>query len=233
MSFEVVSILVLIVVFLIATLMPIHMGALAIAATFLLGLWVLDGTNEEKIDTMAGGFPGDLFIILAGVTYLFAIAKNNGTVDWLVHAAVRLAGGRIVYVPWIMFLVTAALTAVGAVVPAAVAIIAPIGLGFARRYRINPVLMGLMIINGATAGGFSPISIFGSITNGVVERSDLEGSPVFLFLASFVFNMILSIVVFVIFGGRELVGARDLGDGTIEGRHPRSRRRDGPDRGRW
>ena len=55
-------------------------------------------------------------------------------------------------------------------------------MGFALRYKINPVLMGLMIINGATAGGFSPISIFGSITNGVVERNDLEGSPLFLFL---------------------------------------------------
>ena len=71
----------------------------------------------------------------------------------------------------------ASLTAFGAVVPAAVAIIAPIGMGFALRYRINPVLMGLMIINGATAGGFSPISIFGIITNGVVERNDLAGQP--------------------------------------------------------
>ena len=55
-----------------------------------------------------------------------------------------------------MFAVTGAITAIGAVVPAAVAIIAPIGMAFARRYNINPVLMGLMIINGATAGGFSP-----------------------------------------------------------------------------
>ena len=46
-------------------------------------------------------------------------------------------------------------------------IVAPIALGFAVRYRINPVLMGLMVVNGATAGGFSPISIFGSPVAGV------------------------------------------------------------------
>ena len=215
MSVEFVSILVLCGIFLLATLLPIHMGALGIAAAFVVGMFVLDGAFDEKVDEIAGGFPGDLFIILAGVTFLFAIAKNNGTVDWLVHASVKSVGGRVAYIPWIFFFVTACLTAVGAVVPGAVAIIAPIGMGFALRYKINPVLMGLMIINGATAGGFSPISIFGSITNGVVERNDLEGSPITLFLASLVFNIVLGIITFVLFGGRELVGLRDTGDGTL------------------
>ena len=87
-----------------------------------------------------------------------------------------------------LFAVTGVLTAVGSVVPAAVAIIAPIALGFAVRFKINPVLMGLMVINGATAGGFSPISIFGSIVNGVVETQDLAGNPTLLFFSSLVFN---------------------------------------------
>ena len=132
------------------------------------------------------------------------------------HAAVQSVRGRVAFIPWVMFLVTGVLTAVGAVVPAAVAIIAPVGMGFALRYKISPILMGLMIINGATAGGFSPISIFGSITNGVVERNDLEGSPLFLFAASFVFNVILGIVTFALFGGRDLIGMRDTGAGTLE-----------------
>ncbi|MER6671379.1 SLC13 family permease, partial [Amycolatopsis japonica] len=111
----------------------------------------------------------------------------------------------IALIPWVMFVVTAALTAVGAVVPAAVAIIAPIGMGFARRYSINPMLMGLLIINGASAGGFSPISIFGSIVNGVVARDNLPSDPGLLFASSFVFNLVLSVVVFFLFGGRELI----------------------------
>jgi di/tricarboxylate transporter len=216
MSVEVVSILVLCAIFLIATLLPIHMGALAIAAAFVVGMFVLEGPFEDKVDELTGGFPGDLFVILAGVTFLFAIAKNNGTIDWLVHVAVKSVHGRVAYIPWIMFGVTAVLTAVGAVVPAAVAIIAPVGMGFALRYKISPVLMGLMIINGATAGGFSPISIFGSITNGVVERNNLDGSPLMLFAASFVFNVILGAITFVLFGGRELIGLRDTGDGSLE-----------------
>ena len=154
------------------------------------------------------GFPGDLFVILVGVTYLFAIASNNGTVDWLVHAAVRGVRGHTAAIPWVMFLVTAILTASGAVVPGAVAIVAPIGLGFAVQYGINPVLMGLMIINGATAGGFSPISVFGSIVNGVVERNDLAENATLLFASSFLFNLVLSVIAFFLFGGRELLGRR-------------------------
>lgn len=213
MSVEVVSSLVLVLTFLIATVWGIQMGALAIVAAFLVGVLGLGMESDE----VAAGFPGDLFIILAGVTFLFAIARNNGTVEWLINASVRAVGGRVALIPWVFFFVTGVLTAMGAVVPAAVAIIAPVGMGFAVRYGINPLLMGLMVINGATAGGFSPISIFGTITNGVVDRNDLGGSPLFLFLASLVFNIILGIVTFVLFGGRNLIGVRDSGDGALAG----------------
>jgi di/tricarboxylate transporter len=203
MSDELVSILVLVAVFLVATTTGINMGVLGIVAAF--GVGTALGVSEDDI---FAGFPGDLFVILVGVTFLFAIASNNGTVDWLVHAAVRAVGGRTAAIPWVMFLVTAILTASGAVVPGAVAIVAPIGLGFAVRYGINPVLMGLLIINGATAGGFSPISVFGSIVNGVTERNDLAENPTLLFASSFFFNLALSVIAFFMFGGRELLNRR-------------------------
>jgi di/tricarboxylate transporter len=204
-SSQLVSILVLVAVFLIATVLPVHMGALALVATFVLGYFLFGA--DGYADMVFGFFPGSLFVILVGVTYLFAIAKNNGTVDWLVHASVKASGGRLIAIPWAMFAVTAALTAIGGVVPAVVAIIAPVGMSFARRYQINPVLMGLFIINGATAGGFSPLSIFGSITNTVVAENDLEGSPLFLWGASIVINILLSVLVFFLYGGRKLLGA--------------------------
>jgi di/tricarboxylate transporter len=208
MSNELLSIIVLVAIFLVATLLPINMGVLGIVAAFAVGTAL--GVSEDDI---FAGFPGDLFVILVGVTYLFAIATNNGTVDWLIHAAVRAVGGRTAAIPWVMFLVTAILTASGAVVPGAVAIIAPIGLGFAITYGINPVLMGLLIVNGATAGGFSPISVFGSIVNGVVERKALAENAI----------LVLSLVAFFLFGGRELLGRRQPlpGDEESTGRFER------------
>ncbi|MEW1927844.1 SLC13 family permease [Streptomyces sp. NPDC088360] len=204
MSDQVISIIALVLVFAIATFSAVHLGALALVAAFIVGSTVAD----ESTDDLFSGFPGDLFVVLVGVTLLFAIAKNNGTVDWLVDAAVKAVRGRIALIPWVMFLVTAVLTAVGAVTPAAVGIVAPIGLGFAAAYGINPVLMGLLIANGASAGGFSPIGVFGSITNNVVERNDLPGNPTLLFTASFLFNVALCVIVFFAFGGRRLLGQR-------------------------
>jgi di/tricarboxylate transporter len=202
-SNELISILVLVVVFLIATTMSINMGVLGVVAAF--GLGTALGVSEDDI---FAGFPGDLFVILVGVTLLFGIASTNGTVDWLIHAAVKAVGGRTIAIPWVFFLVTAALTASGAVVPGAVAIVAPIAVGFAIQYGINPVLMGLFVINGATAGGFSPISVFGSIVNGVVEREDLAQNSMLLFVSSFVFNLLLCGVAWLLFGGGRLHGHR-------------------------
>lgn len=223
MPVELISILVLAVIFLIATVRSVNLGALAIVAAFVVGISVLKGADVgEKTDAIFAGFPGDLFVILVGVTYLFAIAKSNGTVDWVVQAAIRAVRGRIGLIPWIMFLVTACLTAIGAVVPASVALIAPIGMRFAARYKINPLMMGLLIINGASAGGFSPMSIFGSITNGVVAKASLPGNPTVLFLASFLFNLAISIVVYFLWGGRELLNRRadDIDGGLVNEREP-------------
>ncbi len=200
MSAELISILVLVVVFVIATTRSINMGALAFAAAFGVGELVAD----LDTDTIFAGFPGSLFVVLVGVTYLFAIARANGTTDWLVHASVRLVRGRVVLLPWVMFVLTGALTAIGAVSPAAVAIVAPIALSFAAQYGISPLLMGAMVVHGAQGGGFSPISIYGSIVNGIVEKEKLPGSEITLFLASLFVNLAIAAVVFVLFGGLKL-----------------------------
>ncbi|RSM79787.1 hypothetical protein DL991_13390 [Amycolatopsis sp. WAC 01375] len=231
MSAQLISILVLVVIFALATTRSINMGALAFAGAFLVG--TLAGGLDT--DGIFAGFPGDIFVVLVGVTYLFAIARANGTTDWLVAAAVRLVGGRIALIPWVMFVVTGALTAIGAVSPAACAIVAPIALGFAARYKISPLLMGAMVVHGAQGGGFSPISVYGSIVNGIVERNNIAGSPVVLFFASLGMNLAIAGVLFVVLGGtklrrRELVTAGAAGAEADEEPLPHEQRipLDGP-----
>ncbi|WP_319055145.1 SLC13 family permease, partial [Streptomyces europaeiscabiei] len=226
MSPELISILVLAVVFVIATTRSVNMGALAFAAAFGVGELVAD----LDADGIFAGFPGDLFVVLVGVTYLFAIARSNGTTDWLVHASIRLVRGRVALIPWVMFFITGALTAIGAVSPAAVAIVAPIALSFASRYGISPLLMGAMVVHGAQGGGFSPISIYGTIVNGIVERENLPGNEIALFLTSLIANLVIAGVVFVLFGGLKLWkqpadttaggGSHPTDTATANGSHP-------------
>lgn len=204
MSPEWVSILALIALFVIGTVLPINMGALAFVAAWLVGMYSL-GLDEKEI---IAGISGDLILTLVGVTYLFAIAKNNGTVDLIVRKAVQAVGGRVALMPWVMFFVTALLTAIGAASPAACAIIGPIALGFAGRYKINPLLMGMMVVHGAQGGGFSPISIYGTITNSVMADNDIVGGEITVFLTSLVVNLLIAVALFVVLGGRDLMSRR-------------------------
>ena len=201
---EWVSILALVALFVIGTLLPINMGALAYVAAWLVGMYALDLDEKEIL----AGVSGDLILTLIGVTYLFAIAKNNGTVDLIVRSAVKAVGGRVALIPWVMFFVTALLTAIGAVSPAACAIIGPIALGFAGRYKISALMMGMMVVHGAQAGGFSPISIYGTITNSVMKGAGLPSSEIAVFLASMVVNFVLALILFLALGGRALMSQR-------------------------
>ncbi|MBY3988987.1 SLC13 family permease [Rhodococcus fascians] len=202
MSTELIPIIALVVMFLAATVFPVNMGALGFVAAFFVGTIAVGMGTDDII----AGFPSSLFLTLVGITYLFAIAQNNGTVDLLVRGAVRLVGGRVALIPWVMFGITGVLTSIGALGPAAVAIVAPIALGFAARYKINALLMGMMVIHGAQAGGFSPISIYGVTVNNIAQKAGLVNSPLTLFLGSMLFNAAIGALLFMFLGGRALLG---------------------------
>lgn len=194
MSVQLISIAVLVAVFVVSTVFNVHMGALALVATFIVGVGLAGLPEDDILD----GFPVGLFVILVGVTFLFAIAKANGTIDWLVDGAVALVRGRVWAFPWIMFVIAAALAAIGAVPPAAVAIIAPTAMRIAQRYRISPLLMGLMVANGVSAGEFSPMGLFGIIVNDIAIKNGVHSNPVMLFAACFVVNAVISYALYAV-----------------------------------
>lgn len=202
MSPEVVSLLILLVILVIATVLPINMGVLGFGAAFLLGTLALG----MSVDEILANFPANLFLTLAGITYLFGIAQINGTVDLLIRGAIRMVGGRIAVIPWIMFAVTALLVGIGALF--AVAIVAPIALRFAFRYKISPLMMGMMVVHGALGGAFTPISVYGAFVNGLVSDSGLDSSPAMLTVAPLAFNAAIGVLVFFLLGGRQLLSAR-------------------------
>ncbi len=204
MSSHMMSIYVLVAMFILATVLPINMGVIAFVGAFLVGT-LIAGMETKAI---MGGFPAELFLTLAGITYLFAQAQNNGTIDWLVRLALKAVRGQVAAIPWVMFFITALLTAVGAVSPAAVAIIAPIALGFAAKYGINPLMMGLMVVHGAQGGGFSPISIYGGITNKIVQKAGLPLSELTTAFVSLGVNFAVALLLFIMFGGLALMRQR-------------------------
>ncbi|WP_224391508.1 SLC13 family permease [Pseudonocardia sp. ICBG1293] len=197
---EIIAIAVLVVMFVIATTMPVNLGALGFLAAAGVGIGLLG----LSLDDVLAGFPGDLFLLLVGLTYLFALATANGTVDLLVHWAMRAVRGRLVLAPFVFFAISCGLSALGALF--AVAIVAPLAMPFARRYGINLLLMGMMVVHGALGGAFSPITVYGAFVNSTMATVGLPSDPVALFLTPLVVNVVIGVGIFLVLGGRSLLG---------------------------
>lgn len=192
MSAELICVIVLGLMFVIGTWRDINMGLLGFIAAAGVGGLVLHQAPEEFL----AGFPVDLLLTLVGLTYLFGFAKNNGVIEVIVNWCVRLVGGRISFMPWIFFALTAVLISLGALF--AVAIIAPLALTFARRHRLNQFMVGLLVVHGALAGAFSPISVYGIFINDYLAKNGLTPAPVALVLAPLVFNFVFALVVWLV-----------------------------------
>jgi di/tricarboxylate transporter len=201
MSLELVTIIVLLIMFVIGSALPINIGVMGFVAAFVVGSLI----SGMKVDDIFKAFPGNLFILLAGVTYLFAIVQNNGTIDLITRWGLRLVKGNLGLIPWVMFALSALLASVGTSAIAVVSIIAPIALRLAFQYNISPLLMGILVVTGSTAGSFSPLNIFGLIVNNVMQSKDLPHSPGLLFINTFMFCVVVAILVFVVFGGLRLL----------------------------
>jgi di/tricarboxylate transporter len=201
LSIHVVGIIGLILIFLIGTLRPINLGALALVMTFLVST-IFVGENVKEIYS---GFPVDLLVLLAGVTYLFAVAASNGTVERIIEGAARLVKDRRALIPWVVFVVAAMPAMAGALGSAGVALLAPLALRLAQRYDIDRRMIGLMVVHGAAAGNFSPLNVLGAIVTQAVARSGLEMSSLTLFLGNLAYNIVLGAVIYLVFGGLQLI----------------------------
>ncbi|TLM81714.1 C4-dicarboxylate ABC transporter [Pseudarthrobacter sp. NamE2] len=203
---QLVPLVILVVMFVVATKWPLNIGVMGLVASFGVGYFMLGMTDREIL----AEFPASIVLTIIGVTYFFSMAQRNGTIDIIVQTCVRLVRGKTMVLPWVFFLLAAALTALGTFSPAAVALLAPAAIGFAYESRIHPVVMGAFIINGAHAGGFSPLSVAGVLVHNIAEENGFPISQGALFAASFAINLILSVLTIVVFA---LLGRLREGEG--------------------
>jgi len=185
----------------VATLRNVHIGIAMLPAACGVGVWLAG----MPIGEVLAGFPVDIVILLAGVTYFFGIAHANGTIDGLIGAVLARVGDRAVVLPFVFFALTALVSAMGS--PLAGLVTAPIGMPLAKRFGIDPMLMAVAIATGLSAGAFAPTSLFGIVTYGTAEQAGIELDPLTPFVVATVANLLLFAGAFVTFGGLALRGA--------------------------
>jgi di/tricarboxylate transporter len=162
----------------------INVGLVALALSWLLG----SSVAGLKAEGVAAGFPATLFVTLAGVTLLFALAEQNGTLEALARRFLgALRDPR--FVPPLIFVLGAFLSGIGPGAVAATALMAPIAMAVGIRAGAPPFLVALMIANGANAGNLSSLSAVGIIARDGMAKAGLvhhEGKVFFANLAAHV-----------------------------------------------
>jgi di/tricarboxylate transporter len=172
----------------------VNVGLAALALALLLGLFA-PGVRAE---TVAAAFPSSLFLTLLGVTLLFAATEANGTLGRVAVRAVRLARGDERLVPWLIFAVAFAVSAVGPGAVPAVALVAPPAAAIASRMRLSPFLAALFVANGANAGNLSPLSAVGIIANSRMAEAGIVGHEGKVFAANALAHGLVSLAAYAV-----------------------------------
>ena len=160
------SLLALVAIVVFSCFKDINVGICGVAAAILVGtIW--SGLPVKKI---YAGWPVTLFMILAGVTFMFSAAQVNGTMEKFSAYCVRLAKGNVAFIPIIFFLLVTLVTTIGPGNIAATALLAPVGMALAGRIKLSPFCMTLIIVGAANGAAFSPFSPTGIISNGIIAK---------------------------------------------------------------
>jgi len=175
----------------------INVGLLAIPFAWGVGLYA-----GYSADSVLAGFPSGLFVMLAGVTTLFALAEANGTIGILARRLLSLARGRYTLVPILIFLIACAISTVGPGAIVSVALVAPVGMALSTRAGIPPFLTALMIANGANAGNLSPLSAVGIIANTRMASVGLAGHEWKVWAANFLAHSLVGAAAYLLLIGR-------------------------------
>jgi Na+/H+ antiporter NhaD/arsenite permease-like protein len=184
----------------------VNVGVAALALSFVLSLAV-PGLRPEAV---ASAFPSSLFLTLAGVTLLFAVSESNGTLSRAAERAVRLARGDARVVPWLIFAVAFAVSAVGPGAVPSVALVAPPAAAIAARMRLSPFLAALFVANGANAGNLSPLSAVGIIANSRMAEAGVTAHEGKVFAANALAHLLVSAAAYVVFRLRSPAREREL-----------------------
>ena len=202
------SLLALLVAIVLSMTTRINVGTVAIALAWIVGVFVAHLSPEAIIR----GFPAPLFLTLAGVTLLFAVAETNGTLERLAQRAVQLAHGDARWLPLIFFVVASLVSSVGPGAVSSVALVAPLAIAVAARAGVPFFLTALMVTNGANAGNLSPVSAVGIIANTKIADAGLPGHEGTVWFANFAASALVALVAYLMLGGLRLTGEIAGGD---------------------
>src|SRR5215207_9450394 len=203
MNLALISVSALTLAVLISCFSRLNVGVLSVAFAWIVGVYM----GGLPVNTVMAGFPSQLFLTLAGVTLVFAMAQSNGTLEQLTHHAVRVCRGNAGTITIMFFVLGAALSSLGPGNIATAALLTPIAMATATRAGIPLFLMAIMVGNGANSGALSPFAPTGIIVNGIMAKNQMAGLETAAYLYNLGAHALMAFGGYAIFGGLRLFAA--------------------------
>ena len=202
-TLSIIALAVLVVVIAIGFIKKVNLGFLAIGAAFILSM--IAGIGPKYVTK---AFDSDMFVTLVGVTFLFGMASQNGTLDLFSKKVVALVGKRTVLIPILMFFLSAFISAIGPGHIAAGILMTTFAVYLAFEMKINPITTALFAKLGANAGCASPLSLTGQLglklTNNLVSDvtnadivDQLGFNGLHFFMATLVSGFIFTLLLYI------------------------------------
>ena len=219
------SLLVLIMVIAVGFVKKINIGFFSIGAAFLLALLGMavelqiksgDTMRLLKASDVAKGFSSSMFVTLVGVTFLFGMASQNGTLDLFSKKIVALVGKRTYLIPVLMFFLSAFISAIGPGHIAAGILMTTFAVYLALELDINQMATALYAKLGANAGCASPLSLTGILAKELSEPLGYTGFSLHLFVSTLLSGFVFTLIVYVIYKGYKVKADNPLKLSEIE-----------------
>jgi di/tricarboxylate transporter len=192
-----ISLAALIIAITLSMVTAVNVGVVSLAMAWLVGVY-MGGMPVAKV---IGAFPLDLLLNLVGITLLFGMANNNGTLGRIAARAVRACRGNAGVIPIMLFFIAVTLSSIGPGNIATTAIMAPMAMAVGARAAISPFLMALMVGNGAQAGALSPFAPTGLIVRDNMKAIGLPGHELQTYLNNLMAHAVVTFIAYFILGG--------------------------------
>jgi di/tricarboxylate transporter len=199
---EIISLIAIVLAIAIGFWKNINVGLIALVFSLLLGYYI----GGIPIDTIISYWPLKLFFTTFGVTLLFGITKINGTLEKISNMMIYQSRGKTILIIIVFYVLALVLASMGPGNISTGALLLPIGLALAYQAKIPIALMSVIIINGAIAGGLSPIAPNGIVALTLAKDSGVGELGFRIYLNHIISMTAFSIFMFFLLGGFKLKG---------------------------
>ena len=196
MNLGLISLIALLAAIVIGFVRKANVGILCIGFSMILGL-----VYGIKAGDIIKGFSSSLCMQMIGITYLFAIINENGTLELLAKKMVALVGPHKALIPFVMYLLGFLICAVGPGAIPSLAIVPVIAIPVAISAGVNPIMTAIIGDLGVMSGRMSPLTPESAVVRELMESQGLTGNTVPIMICLTVTALVVAVLVYIYYRG--------------------------------